>query len=193
MNKSLTKHRISLLLFFACIVVTQAQTGYKQVGESYITIAGTSTLHEWTMTTNEPQIKANFEVGTDGRPTQLKSLSLNVATQSLKSAHKAMDKNAYSALKEAKNKAITFYLTTASIQNNTIQFSGNLSIAGVTKPLSLESSLVSNEDGSLNCTGKKAIKMSDFSVEAPSFMFGSVKTGDEITISFNVKLANSKN
>lgn len=193
MNKSLTKSRIALILLLACSVIAQAQTNYKQIGESYITIAGTSTLHEWTMTTNEPDIKAIFEAGSDGKPTQLKSLSLNVATQTLKSAHKAMDKNAYSALKADKNKAITFYLTTASVQNNTIQFTGNLSIAGVTKPLSLESSLVVNADGSLNCTGKKAIKMSDFSVEAPSFMFGSVKTGDDITISFNVKLATLKN
>lgn len=193
MNKSLTKHRMLLLLFFVCPVTTQAQIGYKQVGESYITIAGTSTLHDWTMTTNEPEIKVTFEKGSDGKPTQLKTLSLNVSIQSLKSAHKAMDKNAYSALKADKNKAITFYLTTATIQNNSIQFSGNLSIAGVTKPLSLESSFLVNADGSLNCTGKKALKMSDFSVEAPSFMFGSVKTGDDITISFNVKLATLKN
>jgi hypothetical protein len=37
------------------------------------------------------------------------------------------------------------------------------------------------------------MKMSDFQVEAPSFMFGSVKTGDEITISFNIDLQTAKN
>jgi hypothetical protein len=37
------------------------------------------------------------------------------------------------------------------------------------------------------------MKMSDFQVEAPSFMFGSVKTGDEITISFNIDLTAVKN
>jgi hypothetical protein len=32
------------------------------------------------------------------------------------------------------------------------------------------------------------IKMSEYNVEPPSFMFGAMKTGDEITVKFNVTL-----
>jgi hypothetical protein len=42
------------------------------------------------------------------------------------------------------------------------------------------------------CKGSKKIKMTDFNVEPPSFMFGSVKTGDEITVTFDVTLAQIK-
>jgi len=35
----------------------------------------------------------------------------------------------------------------------------------------------------------KKIKMSDYGIDPPSFMFGTVKTGDEMTVSFNVNLA----
>jgi hypothetical protein len=36
--------------------------------------------------------------------------------------------------------------------------------------------------------GVKSIKMSDYDIEAPSFAFGTVKTGDEIQIHFSIKL-----
>jgi len=34
--------------------------------------------------------------------------------------------------------------------------------------------------------------MTDFKVEPPSFMFGTIKTGDEITVSFEAVLSTNK-
>jgi polyisoprenoid-binding protein YceI len=99
-----------------------------------------------------------------------------------------MDKNAYNALKTDKFKSIQFTVVSSTIQKNAVQATGNLSIAGITKPVQIEA-ICSNNNGTLICTGSKKIKMSDFQVEAPVFMFGTVKTGDEITISFNLQLA----
>jgi hypothetical protein len=48
------------------------------------------------------------------------------------------------------------------------------------------------KNGTLVCKGSKRIKMTDYKVEPPSFMFGTIKTGDEITISFDVTLAQIK-
>jgi polyisoprenoid-binding protein YceI len=171
----------------------QAQTLYKQSGYSYVTVAGTSTLHEWTMTSLEATIQADFEVDASGAPSQLKSLSVSVPSESLKSAHKAMDKNAYSSLKTDKNKVISFSLASSTVQKNIFGCIGNLSIAGVTKSISLDATCEAKPNKTLNCTGKKAMKMSDFQIEAPSFMFGTVKTGNEITVSFNVELTPVKN
>jgi hypothetical protein len=36
-------------------------------------------------------------------------------------------------------------------------------------------------------TGKKTIKMTEFEVEPPTALLGTIKTGDEVTISFNSK------
>ena len=55
-----------------------AQTNYKQSPESYITIAGTSTLHEWTMSSSSPQLVAAIETGTEGTIKEVKSLVLMV-------------------------------------------------------------------------------------------------------------------
>jgi hypothetical protein len=40
--------------------------------------------------------------------------------------------------------------------------------------------------------GSKPIKMSEYNVEPPSFMFGSVKTGNDITITIDVTLTPDK-
>jgi polyisoprenoid-binding protein YceI len=100
-----------------------------------------------------------------------------------------MDKNAYSSLKTNKFKTITFSLVTASIANNKIQCTGNLTIGGVTKQISLDADYKVKPDHSLVCTGSKTFKMSEYQIEPPSFMFGTVKTGDEITISFSIDFA----
>jgi len=170
-----------------------AQTNYKQSPESYITIAGTSTLHEWTMSSSSPQLVAAIETGAEGVIKEVKSLVLMVQSQSLKSANKGMDKNAYSALKVDKYKSISFSMSSSAIQNNVIKCLGDLNIAGVTKQVSVDATCTMKSDkSSLLCTGSKVLKMSDYKVEAPSFMFGTVRTGDEITISFNIELIPNK-
>ncbi len=180
--------KLIVLVLLGISIQTQGQTTYKQTAESYLVVAGTSTLHNWTMTSKEMQFQTSFENGSDGIPLKVKSLSLSLSPESLKSEHKAMDKNAYSALKTDKFKTITFAITTATVQKDIITCSGNLTIAGVTKPVSIEATCKLNPTGTLRCTGSKTIKMSEFQVEPPTFMFGSVKTGDEITISFNMEL-----
>jgi polyisoprenoid-binding protein YceI len=187
-----TKNLALVLGFIALSFTLSAQTNLKQADGSYITVAGTSTLHEWTMTSLQAAVQATFQMDEKGIPSQLKSLSVSVPSESLKSAHKAMDKNAYSALKVDKFKNIGFTLSSTSAQHEIFQCVGILSIAGVTKSISFDATC-RQKDNSLRCTGSKAIKMSDFQVEAPSFMFGTVKTGNEITISFNIELQASKN
>lgn len=192
-GKTISSFILIALLLSALNLQSHAQTAYKQTADSYITISGTSTLHNWTMTSLEAQYQATFENGPEGSLTQLKALSLTIASQTLKSEHSAMDKNAYSSLKTDKHKTIAFNLTTASVEKSLIKCSGNLAIAGVTKLINVDAICQAKPDMSLRCTGSKAFKMSDFQVEPPTFMFGTVKTGDDITISFNVELAPVKN
>lgn len=182
-----------VLIITALHFKVQGQTAYKQATDSYVTVAGTSTMHDWTMTSKDTQYQAMFENGPDGQPAQLKTLSLTIPSQSLKSEHSAMDKNAYSSLKTDKHKTITFNLTTASIDKDLIKCAGNLTIIGVTKLINVDANCQTKPDLSIRCTGSKTFKMSDFQVEPPSFMFGTVKTGDEITISFNAELVPVKN
>ena len=103
-----------------------------------------------------------------------------------------MDKNAYAALKTDKNKQITFQLKSGKIDGKTIQCLGTLTIAGTTKQIDVDATYTILPDGSIQCKGSKKLAMRDYNVEPPSFMFGSVTTGNEITVSFDVVLALKK-
>jgi polyisoprenoid-binding protein YceI len=194
-NTKTSQSRNRILRFTViCLFISTLHTGvlaqkaYKQSADSYITVAGTSTLHAWTMTSKDTQYQATFENGADGTPNLLKALTLTIPAQSLKSEHSGMDKNAYSSLKTDKHKTISFSLTTASAEKGIYKCAGNLTIAGVTKLMNIDATCQVKPDMSMRCTGSKAFKMSDFQVEPPTFMFGTVKTGDDITVSFNVEL-----
>lgn len=166
-----------------------AQTHFKQTGNSYLVISGTSTLHDWSMTSKDGSCQADFELRTDGTPEKLNSLSFTIPSESLKSGHDDMDKNAYSIMNTGAYKTIKFTLLTASIVNTKINCSGNLTVAGITKQIALEATCKVLPNNSLLYSGSEKIKMSDFQIEAPTFMFGTVTTGDELTVSFNINLA----
>ena len=177
---------------FLMIAFMGLAQNYRVSGTPKIIIAGTSTIHDWEMTSNQADLKATFETDAAGIPTKLASLNLSSPAESLKSGKGAMDKNAYTSLKTDKNKLITFQLTSATINGKTIDTKGNLTIAGTTKPIEINTTFETQGDGSLKFKGSKKIIMSEFNVEPPSFMFGSVKTGDEITLSFEIIMSPSK-
>jgi len=70
-----------------------------------------------------------------------------------------------------------------------ISAKGKLTIAGVSKDIWIAGiTTVNPSDMSVQTTGSAKIKMSEFNVEPPSFMFGAMKTGDEIIVKFSLTL-----
>jgi polyisoprenoid-binding protein YceI len=173
-----------LISAFFLQVRGQAQELYK-VQKASVVISGTSTLHDWEMKGENFTCNTTFKVE-DNKVVEVKNLQLVVAVQSLKSGKSAMDKNAYAALKANEHKQITYTITSSKVVGSKIVCTGNLSIAGVTKPFEVESTCTVNVDNTIACKASKSFKMSEFKVEPPSFMFGSVTTGDNITLVFDL-------
>src|SRR5689334_20539 len=99
--KTIRKRMVSILVLaiaFSSLNVL-AQGRYVQSNTSTISIDGTSTLHEWSMTSKEVLCDAVFESNSEGNPVRLTSLVVTLPAESLKSGKSAMDKNAYNALK----------------------------------------------------------------------------------------------
>jgi len=174
-----------------------AQTNYAINDLASIKIAGTSTMHDWEMETPKVTGKAGFIL--DGNEiTGIKFLDVTIPSESLKSGKGAMDKNAYKALKTNDHKEIGFILNKVSkIEKSGDKFiltaEGRLTIAGTTKNVQLLTTVLPKGNGDIQCTGETSIKMTDFGVEPPSFMFGSVKTGDQLEIAFDVSFTKSLN
>ena len=157
-------------------------------------IKGTSTLHNWEMKSEKGRIEVALGVGNNAKLLGLTGLKFSVEAESLKSEKTMMDNNAYKALKTNSAKYISFLLTAATITqlNETsyqVKASGKLTVAGTTKETDVIADIkYSNADKSFIVTGTKKLKMTDYNVKPPSFMLGTVKTGDEISISFKTKL-----
>lgn len=157
-----------------------------------ITVTGTSTLHDWEMKTSTGLGQVIFTSGATGL-VALKDLSVTIPAESLKSEKDAMDKNAYKSLNTGKHKNIIFQLSKGNVEKQgndfVINAEGKLQIAGTTRPVTIKATGTQDRNGNIRFKGERTLKMSSFGVEPPSFMFGSVKTGDDINVIFDVSFS----
>ena len=184
--------KLILALLITSYGHTKSQNLYRSSRDSKIVVSGTSTLHDWSLTSKEVKIQAEINVNAEGALAGINSLTLSVRSESLKSGHSAMDKNTYSVLDTDIHKNITFVLNSSTVNQQKITGKGNLTIAGSSQPVTLETTCKILPDRIVHCTGAKDVKMSDFGIDPPSFMFGTVKTGDQVKVSFDVKLTPEK-
>lgn len=192
MKTSFVKHTLTLLVLLCSIATTsQAQTRFYEQALS-MSIKGTSTLHDWEMKSEKGDVEAAIDITSD--KITFSSLTFTMPANTLKSGHGMMDKNTYKALNTSKNPSITFSLKSANITpagNNTYNFRGlgNLTIAGTTHLTDLVATLKYNPlDKTFTCIGSKKFKMTDYGVKPPTVMMGTIKTGDDISISYNLKI-----
>lgn len=180
------------LISFGFIQTIHAQQGFKY-GSHTMKIAGTSTLHDWE--SNVTKLSGNATISIDdNRLSGISQLQISIPVESIISTKGSiMDNKTYEALKSDKHPNITFKLSyvsniqaTGNAQVVTAQ--GNLTMAGSTKYISMEVKAILNSDGSITFQGSKDLKMTDFGVSPPTAMLGSIKTGDDITITFSMKL-----
>ena len=191
MSKSNFKKMKNLLLTLLILISSSllAQTSYKLDGEtSKMTVEGTSTLHDWE--SDVEQIQGNASLTLNGNVlTEIKSLSITIPVKSIKSGKSGMDSNTYNALKESKNPNITFVLSSATISGTSVKAKGKLTIAGFTKETELTTTYKSTSNG-IAFEGSSTFKMSEYKVDPPTAMMGTIKTGDSVTINFNVLFKN---
>ncbi len=160
--------------------------------QSLLTIAGTSSLHDWTIEAEEQAGTLVFKNRENG---EIESCYVEVAVEGLESGRKSMNRNTYKALNSDAYKSIQFELTevteTVAQGDNTftVTAKGDLTIAGVKKPISLEFSLKITGDN-VAIKGKKKIKMTTFNVDPPTALLGTITTGDEVTIVFESEFKN---
>ncbi len=183
--------KIFMLLLFACqlSLASMAQVMYSAKDDLQIVVSGTSTMHDWDMKTSKGESNAMITLNAEGQVAGLTALNFTVPAESLKSNHKSMDKNAYKALKTGEHTTISYTVKTASVTpGGNIQCQGKLSIAGTTLDTDLTATGQVNADKSISVTGSKKISMKSFHMIPPSFMLGTVTTGNDVTIQFNLTL-----
>lgn len=188
------KFRNAIAVIFLMIpFMVNAQSNYT-LKSVKATIQGTSSLHDWESDITKILFKGS--VLSDGKTLKsIKDVEVKVPVASIKSKEgKIMDNKTYDAFKHEKNPYIiyTFNLAQAKTDNTSavsIETTGNLTMAGTTKPVALAAKGKVLDNGDVQLTISKKLKMTDFKMIPPTAMLGAIKVGDEVTVNFNLVLS----
>jgi polyisoprenoid-binding protein YceI len=182
-----------LVLAITAPVLLQAQA-YTTNGAAKIVVAGTSNIHDWTMTSNYGTCTGTFEIDPSGNLTAVNNLSFTMTVTNLKSTKgNTMDNNAYKAMAADKYPNIKFSSSSATVKSNgggnyTITAPGKLSISSGTKDVTLVATGKMNADKSISISGSHPLVTTDYNVKAISIMLGAIKTSANVTINYTLTM-----
>jgi polyisoprenoid-binding protein YceI len=187
MKKLLLTNGIALLGMLLFLVPTYAQNTYVLSNTSEVNIAGTSTIHDWESVVE----KSTARLVTSKKDEQLliNQMELTIQTASIKSGKDLMDKKTYEALKEEQYPTITFTLTEPlKLVAGQVAAKGKLKLAGVEKIVEVKGTLGFNNNAQITINASYSLNMRDYNIDPPTAMFGSIKTGEQVTINFDLLL-----
>lgn len=172
---------IFFLIVSQTLVVT-AQTNYNLNEKSTMTISGSSTVHDWTVTANQLAGTLKMKAKT------ITEIGFTVPVENIKSERgPTMDKKMYAALKNEEYPTVTFQLQ--EVKGTTI-LTGTLNIAGIEKSVQIVAAI--NPTGeTVEIKGEKKLVLQDFGMDPPTAMFGQIVVGDEVTVHFDLVFTSS--
>ncbi len=182
---------LNLILFSLIISQTLlAQTFSLNNAKSSLNVTGSSNLHDWRIEGMLFNGAGVFIIENDHFKT-ISELTFNVIVDRLKASKVAMNKSIQIALKAKLYPTINFKLeklnrlTEIGFQTYTAESSGQLTIAGVTKPIDLIFD-ISVLNSKVRIEGIKYLKMTDFNIKPPTALLGMLKTGDSVKVEFDL-------
>jgi hypothetical protein len=197
-----------LLAAIACWVMEVASL-HAQEGSRYkaspigssVTIDGTSTIHDWTMTGHN--IAGYLEVpagvvldpakeglaGASGNKLAAQA-QVSIPVTSMQSGHEGMDEVMQDAMDAKTYPRIQYHLTEMTLKTphaagTPLEFDtkGDLMVAGVTNSISMPIRIESGEKSKLKVSGSIPLKMTDFKIKPP-VKLGVFRTADDVKILF---------
>jgi hypothetical protein len=155
-----------------------------------MTVQGTSSLHDWESVVEKVDCKGSYTL--DGNTLEdVKDVVVKIPVTSIKSTKgKIMDNKTYDAFNYEKHPSIVFTLNARKIsaEKSTVDLKGILAMAGATKVIDLTVNYKILPNGDLKITGSKKLTMTDFKMEPPTAMMGTIKVGDEVIITIDMTL-----
>lgn len=186
---------LGTILALGTTLVLQAQANY-QVKSFKMSVAGTSTLHAWESSVNRVSAKG-VVIADDSNLQGIRSLQVEVDAKSIVSTKgRVMDNKTWEALKADQYPKIVFKVSrvesiTRSGATFVVKTTGDLSIAGVTRSIPLEARAKLLPDGDVEFSGSSIIVLSDYNIEQPTALMGTIKVGKEVTVRFSVLMSAS--
>lgn len=183
-TKSFMMLILSVLFSIPTIVIAQNYTMDSQ--KSTIIVYGTSNLHDWQTTAT----KISGELETNSTK-NINVLNVRILASSFKSGKGIMDGKTSDAFEAKKFPNIVFQLTDVVFTKVTekeseVTVTGNLTLHGESKKFSIKSIAKMTKTGDYQFKGNVPLKMTEFKMKAPTALMGTIKTGDAVTVKFDV-------
>ena len=179
-----------MLFILNCI---NAQSGYSIKSYNF-KILGTSTMHDWVVVGTKANATGNIAFESN-KIKDIKSFQVKIPGKELKSENKSgkMDSKIYESLKVDKHPNITFDLIRitalpSEANGNMMNAMGTLTIGGFSREETLNVHVKVVDNNSINFSGSKKIKMSDYNISPPTAMLGMLKTGNDLEIKFDCSM-----
>jgi len=176
----------TLILSLLCFFQLTAQDVYRLDESSTAKIQGTSTLHDWesviektTASLTVNSVEANFEIS---------EMEVAVEARSIKSGKDVMDMKTYNALRSVSYPSIIFTLNTPVTISDEFEVTaeGTLQLAGITKEIMVNGKVNNLSSEQFGINANYTINMTEYDIEPPTAMFGTIVTGEEITVVFEM-------
>src|SRR6266576_2530432 len=165
---------------------------------SEVTIEGTSSMHAFHCKTNKMMAYVDVDPSYTKDLTKIArpivNVKVNIVVRTLSCGNGQMDKNMYGTLDADKNPLIKYTMSNYDILDGTkspaafvANTTGTLTISGQEKVINMKINAERLTDGKATAQAEQVILMTDFGITPPSFMFGRLKVGNEVTVKFNLK------
>jgi hypothetical protein len=163
--------------------------------DSRVRLAGTSTLHDWACEATEMNTRLIAPGTIDHlavRPQPDQGIGeLTLPISALECGDDRMERQMRDVLRASEFPEIRYLLTayrsTPEHGDLTIEASGTITVAGVTRPLVVQVEGSVDDAGILHAAGTASFRMTDFGLQPPSAFFGLLKAGDLVRVRFDLR------
>ena len=189
---------VTVLMGWGLVIPATAQT-YTVTDASTMTIYGSANVTDWEAKVKTIRGEISIQNGdqtdfTDADPSWLNSVSISMPVENIDSDSRRMNNNMHGYLKKDQHPAITYRLVEVqelALAGNpgiVLTVRGIVTAAGVEKEIVHDVKIVRNESGGLVVSGSQDLLMTDFGIDPPTAMLGSIRSRDEMTITFELHL-----
>lgn len=193
-------HRVARLLLClapAAVAFSYGSAPMTLTPTSRLWVDGTSTVRSWsckatqidaTVETNGPSATSAVLQGEKA----VTGVDVRIPVARLDCSNGTMNEHMWKALKAKEHQAIAFKVTSYDVAKAaagvTGTLTGELTLSGVTRPISIQAAGAAAADGTLHVTGSYEITMSEYQIKAPTLMLGTMRVGDKVKVSFDLYL-----
>ena len=189
------------IFFITTAVISEQVAGqtYTISNASTMTIYGSSNVTDWeaeVKTINGTIVIRNTENAdwSEADASWFQRVEISIPVSDIDADSRRMNNNMHNYLKAGSHPNITYRMLEATeliaLDNpgSVLVARGRINAAGANHEIEHEVEINKNEEGKLTISGSHDLLMTDFGIDPPTAMLGSIRSHDKVTIEFNLIL-----